>query len=377
MRPRGYVTSLLSLVGIEADPLASREHILLSNIIANAWNAGETLDLPTLLGRVQQPPMRKLGVFELDAFFPAKDRTAFAMSSTGCWPPRFRHLDRRRPGGHPVHAVRAGRSPPRRDHHHRASVRRTAAERHGDDPLGSSPGCGNRAPLDLRAMLYMDEVAGYLPPTANPPTKKPIMLLMEAGTGLRRRRRAQHPEPGRCGLQALSNAGTWMVGRLSTEQDKARLLAGLTDRPAVSTPRRWGFDLRPRQAAVLAAQGRAKRRRHFRHPLGAQLPARAVTGIRSPSVGHVGRGRSRSACCCRAACNPTACCRRGGPGVEQPAARKRSPPRLRPLRRRLRYAHRSCGSSCHGSGHPPADHPGRPPPATVAAPLRWPTTRRR
>ena len=75
----GYVTSLLSVVGISADPLSSREHILLSNIIATAWAAGENIDLPTLLARVNQPPMRKLGVFDLDELFPPKDRQAFAM----------------------------------------------------------------------------------------------------------------------------------------------------------------------------------------------------------------------------------------------------------------------------------------------------------
>ncbi|MDQ1250534.1 MAG: hypothetical protein QG597_4913, partial [Actinomycetota bacterium] len=79
----GYVTSLLSLVGIDADPLSSREHILLSNIIAAAWATNETIDLPTLLGRVQTPPMRKLGVFELDQFFPPKDRMAFALKLNG------------------------------------------------------------------------------------------------------------------------------------------------------------------------------------------------------------------------------------------------------------------------------------------------------
>ena len=79
----GFVSGLLSLVDIDADPLSSREHILLSNLILNEWAAGRSLDLPTLVGLVMQPPIRKLGVFELDQFFPPKDRQAFAMRLNG------------------------------------------------------------------------------------------------------------------------------------------------------------------------------------------------------------------------------------------------------------------------------------------------------
>ncbi len=79
----GYVSGLLGLVGIEADPLSSREHILLANLIENAWLNGMNLDLPTLVGQVQTPPIRKLGVFELDAFFPPSDRMGLAMRLNG------------------------------------------------------------------------------------------------------------------------------------------------------------------------------------------------------------------------------------------------------------------------------------------------------
>ena len=79
----GYVTSVLGMLGISGDPLSSREHILLANLIQNAWSQGQSLDLGTLLAQVQQPPMRKLGVLELDAFFPPDDRMAFAMKLNG------------------------------------------------------------------------------------------------------------------------------------------------------------------------------------------------------------------------------------------------------------------------------------------------------
>src|SRR4029079_6353013 len=82
----GIVTSLLGLVGIDADPLSSREFVLLANLLENAWRAGQSLDLGSLIGQVQSPPLRKLGVFDLDTFFPPKDRTALALKRNGLVP---------------------------------------------------------------------------------------------------------------------------------------------------------------------------------------------------------------------------------------------------------------------------------------------------
>ena len=81
---------------------------------------------------------------------------------------------------------------------------------------------------DLRAMLYMDEVAGYLPPTANPPTKKPIMLLMKQARAFGVGVVLSTQNPVDVDYKALSNAGTWMIGRLQTDRDKARLLDGMS-----------------------------------------------------------------------------------------------------------------------------------------------------
>ena len=102
----GYVSGLLGLVGIEADPLSSREHILLSNLIHHAWEQGQSLDLPTLVGQVAVPPIRKLGVFELDQFFPEKDRMALAMQAQRvAGVAVVRRLGRRRSTRHRVDAV--------------------------------------------------------------------------------------------------------------------------------------------------------------------------------------------------------------------------------------------------------------------------------
>ena len=143
----GFVSGLLSLVDIDADPLSSREHILLSNLILHEWSAGRSLDLPTLVGMAQTPPIRKLGVFDVDAFFPPKDRTAFAMRlngllaspSFGAWlngPP----LDIAVDAAHRRTASRAARSSPPRTCPIRSgsSSRRSCCR-------SSSRGCAGRA----------------------------------------------------------------------------------------------------------------------------------------------------------------------------------------------------------------------------------------
>ena len=224
-----YVTSLLGMMGITADPLSSKEHVLLSTLIANSWNQGRDLDLGTLLAQVQQPPMRKLGVLELDQFYPAKEREAFAirMNSLLASPGFAAWME-----GDPVDIeamLRGADGKPRcaiittshLSDEQRQSVTAlvlakflTWTRRQG----GSS---------DLRALLYMDEVAGYLPPTANPPTKKPMMTLLKQarafGVGLV----LSTQNPVDVDYKALSNAGTWLIGRLQTERDKARLVDGL------------------------------------------------------------------------------------------------------------------------------------------------------
>lgn len=226
----GYVTSLLSVVGIEADPLSSREHILLSNIISAAWAAGESIDLATLLARVQQPPMRKLGVFELDQFFPPKDRNEFALKLNGVLAaPSFANWIAGDPIDIQSMLYTADGKP-------RCAVITTA---HLSDEQRQSATSLVLAKLvtwmrrqsgttDLRALLYMDEVAGYLPPTGNPPTKKPIMLLMKQARAFGVGVVLSTQNPVDIDYKALSNAGTWLVGRLTTERDKSRLLEGMS-----------------------------------------------------------------------------------------------------------------------------------------------------
>lgn len=225
----GYVTSLLAMLGVDADPISSREHILLATLIESAWTQGRDLDLGTLLAQVQQPPLRKLGVLELDQFFPPSDRMAFALRLNGLLAaPSFATWM----SGDPVDVGALLRTA---DGRPRCAIVTTAhlsdEERQSVTALvlGKVVTWMRRqsGTSDLRALLYMDEVAGYLPPTANPPTKKPIMLLLKQARAFGLGVVLSTQNPVDVDYKALSNAGTWMVGRLQTERDKARLVDGL------------------------------------------------------------------------------------------------------------------------------------------------------
>ncbi len=226
----GYASSLLSLLGVQADPLTSREHILLSTIINEAWSRGESLDLAGLITRVQTPPFRRLGVFDLDQFFPPEDRRALALRLNGVLAsPGFASWIT----GDPIDVGALLRGP---DGRPRCSVLTIAhlsdTERQAVTALVLAKVVtwmrGQSGTTDLRALLYLDEVAGYLPPVGNPPTKAPLMLLMKQARAFGVGVVLATQNPVDVDYKALSNAGTWLIGRLQTEQDKARLLDGLT-----------------------------------------------------------------------------------------------------------------------------------------------------
>jgi hypothetical protein len=227
----GFVSGLLTMVGIDADPLAGREHILLSNLIDNAWAAGQDLDLATLVTRVQDPPLRKLGVFDLEAFYPAADRTKLAMTLNGLLASRafaawaegpdldMDRLLRSAAGDKPACAIvtLAHLSDEERQFVVSLLLGRLITW------MRRQPGTDR-----LRVLVYFDEVVGFVPPTAAPPAKKPILTLFKQarafGVGLV----LATQNPVDVDYKGLSNAGTWMIGRLQTEQDRARLLDGLS-----------------------------------------------------------------------------------------------------------------------------------------------------
>jgi hypothetical protein len=225
----GFVTGLLALVGIEADPLASREHILISNLLEQAWTAGEDLTLETLIGRVHRPPFRKLGVFELDTFFPEKDRLALAMQlntlvaspSFATWrtgvpldPKRLLWDESGRPQASVIYLAHLS------DDERQFVVSLLLSKL--VTWMRSQPGSS-----DLRALVYMDEVFGFVPPTAMPPAKKPILTILKQARAFGVGMLLSTQNPVDLDYKAMSNAGTWCVGRLQTERDKARILEAL------------------------------------------------------------------------------------------------------------------------------------------------------
>ncbi|CAN5684113.1 DUF87 domain-containing protein [soil metagenome] len=223
-----YVSSLLVLAGIDSDPISGPEHILLANIIETAWVARQNLDLAALIGQVQKPPFRRLGVFELDAFFPPKDRNALAMRLNGLVAsPSFAAwregvaLDIQKLvfDGDRVSApifYLAHLSEPERQFF--VTLLLSKLVTHMRSQQGSS---------DLRVLLYMDEIAGFCPPTAEPPSKKPILTLFKQARAFGYGLVLATQNPMDFDYKIMSNAGTWLIGRLQTERDKARILEAL------------------------------------------------------------------------------------------------------------------------------------------------------
>jgi hypothetical protein len=224
------VSALLALVGIEADPVRSREHILLSNIFENAWRAGQDLDLTQLILRIQKPPFSQLGVFPVDTFFPEKDRMALAMLLNGLMAsPTFADWIQ----GQPLSVDTLLQSPAGKP---QVSILYIAhlseAERQFFVTLlleeVVSWMSAQSGTTSLRALLYMDEMFGVLPPhPANPPTKKPLLTLLKQARAFGLGLILTTQNPVDLDYKALSNAGTWFLGRLQTDRDKQRVLDGL------------------------------------------------------------------------------------------------------------------------------------------------------
>ena len=225
----GTVSGLLGLVGIDADPLGSREHVLLANLIEHTWRAGRDLDLATLIGQIQTPPVRKLGVFDVDAFMPPKERGELAIRlnaliaspSFAAWG-RGPAIDPRTllftTEGKPRAAIvyLSHLSEEERQLVVTLVLSRLITWMHGES--GTS---------DLRALVYFDEIFGFAPPTAAPPAKKPILTLMKQARAFGIGMVVATQNPVDLDYKAMANAGSWFVGRLQTERDKERVLEGL------------------------------------------------------------------------------------------------------------------------------------------------------
>jgi hypothetical protein len=228
-RVGSVVSGLLSLLGIEVDPIGSREHILLANILEGAWRAGLSLDMTGLIQSVQKPAFDKLGAFDLETFFPAKDRLKLAMQLNNLIAsPGFASWMQ----GEPLDAQRLLFQPTGKP---RISIISIA---HLNDAermfivtlvlneviawMRSQSGTGS-----LRAILYMDEIFGFFPPTANPPSKLPMLTLLKQARAFGLGCVLATQNPVDLDYKGLANCGTWFIGRLQTERDKLRVIEGL------------------------------------------------------------------------------------------------------------------------------------------------------
>jgi hypothetical protein len=234
-------SSILGLLGIAADPIQSREHILLANLFTHAWSAGQDLDLSTLITQIQKPPFTRVGALDLDSFYPAKEREQLAvkMNNLLASPGFNAWLE-----GVPLDVGQLLRSEAGKPRVAIVSIAHLSdAERmffvslllnQVLDWVRSQSGT-----TSLRAILYMDEIFGYFPPVAEPPSKRPLLTLLKQARAFGLGIMLTTQNPVDLDYKGLANTGTWFLGRLQTERDKARVLEGLE---GVSVAAQAGFD---------------------------------------------------------------------------------------------------------------------------------------
>jgi hypothetical protein len=237
-RVQSTVTGLLGLLGVDADPIRSREHILLSSILDDAWRKGRSLDLGALIQAIQQPPFTRLGVMELESVYPSKDRFGLAMQLNALVAsPGFQGWMQGEPLDIASMLYTADGRP-------RVSIFSIAhlgdAERMFFVTMLLSAVLawmrGQPGTTSLRALVYMDEIFGFFPPVANPPSKAPMLTLLKQARAFGVGMVLATQNPVDLDYKGLGNTGTWFIGRLQTERDKARVLEALDGAMAGSNP---------------------------------------------------------------------------------------------------------------------------------------------
>jgi len=221
----GIVMGLLGLVGLDdLDPIRSKEHILLSNIFESAWSRDRDLDLTELILQIQNPPFDKLGVLELDSFFPEKERLELSILLNNIMAaPTFQAWLEGEPldidsllygsDGKPRHSVFYIAHLSDAERMFFVTLLYTAVETWMRTQKGST---------SLRALIYFDEIFGYLPPVKNPPSKTPMLRMLKQARAFGVGQVLVTQNPVDVDYKAMSNAGTWFIGKLQTEQDKNR-----------------------------------------------------------------------------------------------------------------------------------------------------------
>jgi hypothetical protein len=222
-------SSLLSLVGIDADPVKSREHILISTIFDNAWRAGRNLDLPTLIMEIQKPAFQKIGVLDLDTFFPKKDRQNLSITMNNLLASPGFHAWME---GEPLNIqnllyTKEGKP--------KLSVIAISHLNDGERMffvtllLNEMIVWMRRQPgtTALRCLLYMDEIFGFFPPTATPPSKLPMLTLLKQARAFGLGIVLATQNPVDLDYKGLANCGSWFIGKLQTDRDRSKVLEAL------------------------------------------------------------------------------------------------------------------------------------------------------
>jgi hypothetical protein len=306
------VAALLALLKVESDPVRGRESILLARIVQEAWAAGHSLDLAGLIHAIQKPGFEQLGAFDLETFYPAKDRLELAMSVNSLLAsPGFAAWTT----GEPLDVQRLLYTNSGRPRICIISIAHLGdAERMFVVTLllNALVAWMRRQPgtSSLRALLYMDEIFGYFPPSANPPAKAPMLTLLKQARAFGLGCILATQNPVDLDYRGLANAGTWLIGRLQTERDKARVIEGLTSALGGSAPDKGALEalmssLRPRLFLMRRAQDDAPRLIRsrwtlswLRGPLTAaelgtlMAPQRATRAALAGSSGAAGSARS-------------------------------------------------------------------------------------
>ena len=228
-RIESLVSGILALVGIDAEPGKNREHVLLSTIIDSMWRSGQKVDFGSLVRAIPAPPIERVGFLDLENFYPAGERFQLAsrLNTVAAAPGFEAWLE-----GEPLDVGRLLWTPAGKPRVAVVSIAHLSdAQRMAFVTLLAGQTVAwmrtQGGTSSLKALFLMDEVFGYVPPTANPPSKTPILTLMKQARayGLGVVLATQNPVD--LDYKGLSNAGIWFLGRLQTARDKARVLDGL------------------------------------------------------------------------------------------------------------------------------------------------------
>ncbi len=230
------VTGLLALTGLEAEPLKSREHLLISSLFLHFWKRGQALTLESLIGNIINPPFERLGVLPLETVYPSKDRMELAMSfNTVLASPKFSSWLQGEP-------LDIGKFLHTKDGRPRISIFTLSHLSENERQFFVTILLGRflnwlrrqAGSSSLKVLLYMDEIAGYFPPVATPPTKRPMLLLLKQARAFGAGIILSTQNPVDLDYKGLSNIGTWFIGRLQTKQDQNRVIDGLKSASSAS-----------------------------------------------------------------------------------------------------------------------------------------------